>query len=250
MFLQELRKTAGFTKQYRALWTYHPRTHTFKCPQSFASYSQLTSFCLQTGGCTLARTDLCSHQGLSCYSRIRQHPSEMLWSFTLGSAASHLLRKVLQAVPRMFQVVPRMWRTNSTLGRGTRLVSSQQWVRQQVLPVRQSLLDQRAPEERTRCMCEMVWLSSFRTAGMVGHGWDPATAFSNVTSQDPIALLLPFILQASASSRCARDHLEPDEPSFRLRPCLCSGGTVNAALHATGAEEHRMQRKVFLSNCA
>lgn len=99
-------------------------------------------------------------------------------------------------------------------------------------------------------MCEMVWLSSFRTAGMVGRGWDPATAFSNVPGQDPIALLLPFIRQASASSRCARDHLEPDEPSFRLRPCLCSGGTVNAALHATGAEEHRMQRKVFLSNWA
>lgn len=111
MFFQELSKTPGFTKWYSAFCTYHPRTYVIKCPQSFGSNSELTSFCLQTGGCPLAGTDFCSHRGLSCYSRISQHLPVTLWSFTLGSAASHLLRKVLQALPHT-------WRTNDTWGRG------------------------------------------------------------------------------------------------------------------------------------
>lgn len=110
-----------------------------------------------------------------------------------------------------------------------------------------SLASMHLPEQRMRCVREMVWLSSFRTATMVGHGWDSATAFSNVLTQDLIALFLPFFLQAPASRQCVRDHLVLEEPFFRLQPCVCSESAVNAALHPAGLRG--IICKVFLSNC-
>lgn len=191
-----------------------------------------TLFCLQPGGCTLAGTDFCSHQGLF----VTHGPTYFCDTMKFHPQIC-CLSPAMQGTPR-----------GTAYAKDRQSMEKRGEVRVQVAAGEAESATSTAKPPWSACtgteemlhMCNgtafLLWKS------LHGGTWmGPTTAFSNVPTQDLIVLFLPLFLQASTSHYCVWDQLKTDKPFLRLQCCLCADSAVNAALHTLRAEENHMQ---------